>query len=302
MHSRRSPIARRRVHPGREETSSTAPPFGVTHRLARMSPLRRLAALAARTPSSCATKSFRTGYATTPSTPGIYEFRTYDIQPGALGDYLALCDASRATRQRLNPGFLGFFQTETGGDVNRVTHVYRYENYDERDRVRGVMARDAEWVNFLRESKSALRSQTSEIFLEAAKATTAAGLGVNDMVRRAAQDGARAPGVFELRRYQLELGYNPIPKLIDHLASGLPSKIQSDKDKKGELCGMFYSDVGKLNQFVELWRYDSYQDHIRVREAARGASAWRAAIGEIAPMVQMFDTQLLKPVGLSPIQ
>jgi hypothetical protein len=197
---------------------------------------------------------------------------------------------------------LGFFQTETGGDVNRVTHVYRYENYDERDRVRGGMARDAEWVNFLRESKSALRSQTSEIFLEAAKATTAAGLGVNDMVRRAAQDGARAPGVFELRRYQLELGYNPIPKLIDHLASGLPSKIQSDKDKKGELCGMFYSDVGKLNQFVELWRYDSYQDHIRVREAARGASAWRAAIGEIAPMVQMFDTQLLKPVGLSPIQ
>ena len=268
-----------------------------------MSPLRRLAALAARTPaSSCATKSFRTAYATTPSTPGIYEFRTYDIQPGALGDYLALCDASRATRQRLNPGFLGFFQTETGGDVNRVTHVYRYENYDERDRVRGVMARDAEWVNFLRESKSALRSQTSEIFLEAAKATTAAGLGLNDMVRRAAQDGARAPGVFELRRYQLELGYNPIPKLIDHLASGLPSKIQSDKDKKGELCGMFYSDVGKLNQFVELWRYDSYQDHIRVREAARGASAWRAAIGEIAPMVQMFDTQLLKPVGLSPIQ
>ena len=200
------------------------------------------------------------------------------------------------------PGFLGFFRTDLGGDVNRVTHVYRYENYDDRDRVRAVMAHDAAWLQFLRASKPALRSQHSEIFLEAQQATAAAGLGLNDMVRRAAQDGARTPGVFELRRYQLELGYKAIPTLVEHIARGLPSKMASDSEKKGELCGMFYSDVGKLNQFVELWRYDSMQDHIRVREAARGATQWRQAIGEVAPMVQMFDTQMLKPLGLSPMK
>jgi hypothetical protein len=71
---------------------------------------------------------------------------------------------------------------------------------------------------------------------------------------------ATSHGVFELRTYQLELGYNPIPKLIGHMAEGLPSKLASDpgaasSDPKGRLVFMGYSDVGKLNQFVELWRW-----------------------------------------------
>ena len=108
--------------------------------------------------------------------------------------------------------------------------------------------------------------------------------------------------MFELRAYQLELGYNPIPKLIAHMADGLPSKLASDPDEKGALIGMFYSDVGRLNRFVEVWRYDSAQNHIAAREAARGAQAWRACVGHIAPMVQMFDTKLTEPTRCSPTQ
>lgn len=238
-----------------------------------------------------------------PSTPGIYEFRTYDVDPSSLDEYLTLCNETRGVRKELNPGFLAFFVTETGGDVNRVTHLYRYENYDERDEVRRRMGGDARWRNFLSESKRLVRTQQSEIFLEASAATKAAGLGVNDMVRRALEEeGKGKPGIFEMRRYQLELGYNPIPKLVDLMSQGLPSKMASDAEKKSSLVWMGFSDVGKLNQFVELWRYDTFQDHIRVREAARTAKEWRACINEIAPMVQMFDTQLMKPVGLSPIQ
>jgi hypothetical protein len=35
--------------------------------------------------------------------------------------------------------------------------------------------------------------------------------------------------VFEMRRYQLELGYNPVPKLIEHMSEGLPSKLAADE-------------------------------------------------------------------------
>ena len=54
------------------------------------------------------------------------------------------------------------------------------------------------------------------------------------------------------------------------------------------------SDLGGLNQFVELWRYDTCEDHMKVRESARGAEAWKACIGKIAPMVQSFDTKLMR--------
>jgi hypothetical protein len=165
------------------------------------------------------------------------------------------------------------------------------------------MKRSETWTAFLKASKPMVRRQKSEIFLEATKATASAGMEANDVLRRAREgNGGRADGVFEWRRYQLELGYNPIPKLVDALAKGLPSKLASDRDGRGELVWMGYSDVGKLNQFVELWRYDCYQDHIKAREAARSADAWRAAINEIAPMVQMFDTQLMRPAAASPIK
>jgi|TARA_B110000003_G_scaffold272508_1_gene308523 hypothetical protein len=240
----------------------------------------------------------------TQKTGGIYEVRTYDIEPSRLDEYLAMCADSANERKKVtNEGFVGFFVTELGGDAHEVTHVYRYDDYDARDDARNAMKRSETWTAFLKASKPMVRRQKSEIFLEATKATASAGMEANDVLRRAREgNGGRADGVFEWRRYQLELGYNPIPKLVDALAKGLPSKLASDRDGRGELVWMGYSDVGKLNQFVELWRYDCYQDHIKAREAARSADAWRAAINEIAPMVQMFDTQLMRPAAASPIK
>ena len=53
---------------------------------------------------------------------------------------------------------------------------------------------------------------------------------------------------------------------------------------------------------MEVWRYPSFQDHIRVREAARTAIKWRETIGAIAPMVQMFETKLCIPATFSPLR
>jgi hypothetical protein len=89
---------------------------------------------------------------------------------------------------------------------------------------------------------------------------------------------------------------------MEHMSKGLPSKLKSDTEKNGLLIGMFYSDVGRLNRFVEIWRYDSAKNHIAAREAARGATEWRECVGNIAPMVQMFDTKLTSPTPCSPVQ
>jgi len=238
--------------------------------------------------------------------PGVYEIRTRVIQPSRLDDYIDVTTRAKAETTRLNPGFLAAFVDDIGGNVNAVTEVSRYDDYDARDRAMRAAREDAAWRARDEATRAMTTSETTDIFLEARIATEAAGLPVNDFVRRAEAESTttttRGDGVFEWRRYQLELGYNPIPKLQELIARGLPSKLATDREKKAELVWMGFSDVGKLNQFVELWRYDSAQAHIETRVAAREATEWRTAVNDIAPMVQMFDTRMMRPIGASRVR
>ena len=244
-----------------------------------------------------------------PSSPGLFEMRTYVMKPEWREAYLHVAQRAlgpTGVLRKFHRGFLGSWVTNIGGDLNEVVSLYHYADYDEREDTRRRMSRDSEWGGFDIETRPMIRSHKSEIFLPATKALESAGIpdALEHMKKMAdtSRVGTRDPGVYELRTYQLELGYNPIPKLMEHMSAGLPSKLKSDTAGLGELAWMGYSDVGKLNQFVELWRYPSFQDHIKVREAARGAGEWRECIGKIAPMVQMFDTRLVKPATFSPMQ
>ena len=240
------------------------------------------------------------------SSPGLFEFRVCSVKPGAMDAYLAACAAHAETRARLEPGFLGAFRTSTGGELNEITRVTHFADYDARDATSAAMRADPAWRAFCQDTESMLEKHTSEMYLPATPCLEAIAKSPSDARAfsrwKAFSDENDKPGVFELRAYQLELGYNPIPKLVAHMAEGLPSKLASDPDENGALIGMFYSDVGRLNRFVEVWRYDSAQKHIAAREAARGAQTWRACVGNIAPMVQMFDTKLTEPTRCSPTQ
>ena len=78
--------------------------------------------------------------------------------------------------RKFHPGFLGFWITNTGGDVNEVIHLYHYADYDEREAVRWRMSRDSEWGGFDIETRPMIESHRSEIFLPATKALSAAGV------------------------------------------------------------------------------------------------------------------------------
>jgi len=241
------------------------------------------------------------------SSPGLFEFRVCSVKPGAMDAYLAACAAHAETRARLEPGFLGAFRTSTGGELNEITRVTHFADYDARDATSAAKRADPAWRAFCQDTESMLEKHTSEMYLPATPCLEAIAKSPSDANafsrwRAFFHENDEKPGVFELRAYQLELGYNPIPKLVAHMAEGLPSKLASDPDENGALVGMFYSDVGRLNRFVEVWRYDSAQKHIAAREAARGAQTWRACVGHIAPMVQMFDTKLTEPTKCSPTQ
>lgn len=239
----------------------------------------------------------RASFATKAEDAKLYEWRTYHLKPDAVPDYVAICDETAALRKSINPALKAFFQVETGGNVNEVRHLYCWDSVTHRATVRAEGAANPEWRAFLKASLPMVASMKSELFTASA-ACHAAANSVHPLEFAPSTDG---PGFYEMRSYQLILGYSPVPKLFDAFAAGLPAKVAADPTG-GQLAFLGASEVGTLNQVVELWRYKSWEDMLTARQAARPVQAWRDTIATVAPMVSHFDTAMLKPWAFSPWQ
>lgn len=233
---------------------------------------------------------------------GLVEFRTYRLSPARMAAYVDLCAKTSDVRKRLNPGFMAYLLPEAGCSLSEVFHLYHYESWDERDAVRAAMGADPAWRQFIADGRPSIEHQANAMYVEALECMRAAG-AVGDGSARAfsPKNSAKAP-VYELREYQLELGYNPIPKLREAFVTGLPSKVAADSEGRGEPAFFGFTDVGNLNRFCEIWRYASCQEAMLAREAGRKSAEWRKAIGAVAPMVQSFSTCFLRPAPFSPWQ
>ena len=228
------------------------------------------------------------------------EHRVYTLKPEGQREYLRLCAETAALRRAVLPGLLGFFTVETGGDLCQVHHFYAYPGgFDERDQVRAAAAATPEWKKFVEASRVHVPRQESRTMNEATMVYDAVrGMEGYRAQKFVASEGAPSP-VYELREYQLHLGYDTVPKWMTHYKAGLPSKLEADAVSGQQLALVAYTDVGQLNTVIELWRYPSCQAHMTARQAARGVAPWRDAIAAIQPLAQTFRSTLLRPHPVS---
>jgi hypothetical protein len=111
--------------------------------------------------------------------------------------------------------------------------------------------------------------------------------------------------IFEIRKYNLQLGYDTVPKFLKLYADGLPSKLDAPgTDDSTTLLTLLYSEIGRLNEVIEIWRHGNGLDGMeRSRVAARSAQEWRSAIAQIADLAIEFRSTVHKPLpGYSPLQ
>lgn len=80
----------------------------------------------------------------------------------------------------------------------------------------------------------------------------------------------------------------------------LPHKIASSEDGTPVFFG--FTELGTLNTFFEIWRYRNSQGCMAGRGRSRSAPEWIAAVNNIAPHVQYFHTELMRPLWFSPWQ
>jgi len=96
--------------------------------------------------------------------------------------------------------------------------------------------------------------------------------------------------IVEMRRQQLKFG--AIPAVEERYASALQARI-----KLSPLGGFWHTEIGTLNQVIQIWPYESLAEREQVANQAARLVAW-------PPDIQQFlledDTLILEPLPFSP--
>lgn len=77
----------------------------------------------------------------------MHEFRTYRVKPGKLGEYLAAFEELALPPIRKHMHLIGFWSSDTG-ELNRVYHLWAFENADMRVRRFAALRADPDYQKF----------------------------------------------------------------------------------------------------------------------------------------------------------
>tara|TARA_Y100001936_G_scaffold109241_1_gene107398 strand:+ start:3509 stop:4123 length:615 start_codon:yes stop_codon:yes gene_type:complete len=171
----------------------------------------------------------------------IHEFRIYDIKPGTLEKYYDSTGAMIKKRLEYSP-LVGYFHTEIG-PLNRVLHIWEYEDLNHRAKIRSQVVKDGIWPP---QNNPILLNQQVDIFFPA------------PFMPKFDRNRNIGP-IFELRLYKYPPG--TIPLVIDVWSEKIESRMT--------LCppvGIWYSELGGVNQWAHMWAYESFEHRIEARK------------------------------------
>jgi NIPSNAP len=232
----------------------------------------------------------------------VVELREYQLQCGNSAQYIEVTAAAEKLRKSLVPLRL-FCAPDTGGLLNMMTHFYFYEGgLEQREAARIKAAKSTEWKDYLSKSRPNILQQRSSIYVESPLLQKHGLSGMKtEFVGHSSAPGAPSDVIYEIRKYQLKLGYDTVPQFMSMYDKGLPSKLSAPgTDPSTSLCSVMYNEVGDLNTVIEIWRHGGGVRAMHTsRVAARGAMEWRKAINDIATLSISFTTTIHKPLPFS---
>jgi hypothetical protein len=208
----------------------------------------------------------------------IYEIRTYTLRTGAVAEFEERYEKRLPLRLKHSP--LGAFWHTEFGPLNQVVHVYPYDDFGHRTRVRAALAQDPE-RNALPGGQDLIAAQEAEIVIPA------------PFMRSLGSRDYGTGNVYEMRIYTYAPG--DLPKVLD--AWG---KVIESRERLSPLAACFTSELGGLNKFIHIWPYKDLAERTRVREESRKpGSGWPPQSG-VRPIRQ--ENKLLIPAPFSPVR
>ncbi len=207
----------------------------------------------------------------------LYEVRTYTITPGRVDE--AVEDFGRIIEKRttLSP-LIGFFRCAIG-ELNRILHIWEYENAGHRESVRAETLRQPWWPPLKREH---IHRQVTRLMRSAP-------------FRPRPLSGAMG-GVYVIRSDFLRTG--TFKEVCLGWAKALP-----EREKMSPLAGAFANPSGEfesgiLNEFVHIWPYRDPNHWAEVREREMHISGWQESLNSYTVSQ---TAELWLPVPYSPM-
>jgi hypothetical protein len=203
----------------------------------------------------------------------IVEFRTYRLKPGSVAEATKRFGEGLANRTKVSP--LGaFFSTEVG-PLNRIIHVWPYEDFAQRTQVRSQKIEG--WPPNIREF---VEEQQSEIFIPAPFSPKL--------------EQRQLGGVYEIRMYTLAPG--AIPGQIDRWTTAIDARM-----KLSPLAFAGHSELGGLNKWCHIWAYKDANHRAETRAKAMREGIWPPKGGQPGQTL-IQENMLVIPAAFSPLR
>lgn len=230
----------------------------------------------------------------------LFEQRCYTLKPGTTTAFWQTqvergFELAEPIQQRL----VGFF-SNVSGPVDQVTHLYRYDSFDDwKNRLHGLYAVSA-LQPYFRSVRALMTAQRNQFFAVApvAELNPLWGPG-RDWVpeQRAPRLPGAAPGSL-VEEHSTFL----LPGTIDAFWQAWREMlVEPDLVDAASLIGTFVSLTGRLHQ-VLVYRHfpdNGARDALALRRQT--SAAWARLQASLGPMVTASETKLLRPAPLAPL-
>jgi hypothetical protein len=205
----------------------------------------------------------------------IIEMRTYQLKPATMATFEQRFGEKLPGRAKLSP-LAGLWHTEVG-PLNTAIHVWPYETFEERTRIRAEAVATGVWPANTTEF---IVNMKSEIFLPAPFSPKL--------------EPRELGGLYEFRIYEFAPG--SIPGVIERWSEKIAERI-----KLSPLVGAWYSELGGLNKWVHIWAYKDANERARVRAEAVARGIWPPGSAQ-AGVLWKQENMLTIPAACSPLR
>jgi NIPSNAP len=205
----------------------------------------------------------------------IIEVRTYQLKPTSVAEVEKRFGEALPAREKLSK-LAAFWHTEVG-PLNEITHVWTYDNFEQRMAIRAEAIKTRVWPPKIGEF---VLSMQSEVFLPAPFSP-------------ALQPREVGP-LFEIRSYTLAPG--GLPGMMERWATKIDERV-----KLSPLVGAWYSEFGGLNKWVHIWAYKDAAERQRIRSEAVARGLWPPGAAA-AGIVLKQENKLVMPASFSPLR
>ena len=211
----------------------------------------------------------------------VYELRTYTLIPGKMPEYLKAAETIGRPARGNNYGVNHGYWTSEFGALNQIWHLWKYDSYEERTRLRNELAKNKDWTEkYVPIVKTCIQRQDLRL--------------MNAVVDIKPSDGTTG-NIYELRVYRCNLGgaqqYGKDFK-----------EVQAAREKYSPIWGAWTGEIPQPNEWIHMWRYKNLEERFKARGDAMKDPAWQAYLAKGPAKLQAMESTLLMPTNYSPLK